>query len=415
MNKTLPEVIADILTHNGAVVERKKEDGFLDVLVPPDVSRILEMPEYARLRFSYDESRNDAIYASYDSDFFTSAAKLFDNSGKFSVAGYEFHTPNIAKLSKLISEKVAFNNATFRLEKTEVKNISYLLFYFKYVALSDEKCEGILSLLINELNLSTMPLEYDITELEKVAGELQDAKRNDVRKVFQSACSASGCIVKEKLSDFIKSLERRLNRDIKRVYEYYDTLKEETKKAIKKKAIANGRSDVNFVQKVEDCISRHDMQAVEKMDEDLDNLVEKQIKNRTIKGDGIDKLINKLNAIEAEREWKVQDLVAKYALSIKIEPISTIRIETQSVLFWINIKRRLSSRQFPVTFNPITRQIDALPCESCFNPRKPYYICDDELHIICANCFRTCPDCGKQYCSVCYSTCPRCRKRKGNE
>lgn len=434
--KRLDEVIADILTHNGAILARS-EDGSLEVLAPPHVSKALKVPEYTRLRFSYAEISDGTTYASYDSEFFTSLGNLFAGRGRFSIASCESYTPNIEKLSRLISEKIAFSNATFRLGKSEVKNISYLLFYFKYVALSDEKREGILSLLINEANLSTLPFEHDATELKEIEDKPQDTvkhrkavpfarqhsktfhrqnwpkagiERHEIKKVFQSACSVSTRLVEERMADFIKSLERRLNRDIRRVYEYYDTLKKETKKVLKKKALAKAMSELNLLQKMEEHASRHDMQAIERLQQDIDSRIEKQIEDRTIKGDGIDKLFNKLDVIEAERKWKIQDLVAKYALNIKIEPVSTIRINTQSTVFWINIKRRLSSRQFPITFNPMTRQIDALPCESCFNPQKPYYICDDELHIICARCFKTCPDCGKKYCIACYNICPKCRK-----
>ena len=410
--KRLDEVIADVLTHNGAVLARNEEDGSLEVLAPPDVSKVLKIPEYTRLRFSYDEISDGTIYASFDSEFFISLGKLFSGRGRFSIASCESHTPDIEKLSRLISEKIAFNNATFRLGKSEVKNISYLLFYFKYVALSDEKREGILPLLINEVNLSTLPFEHGATELKEIEDELKDIERHEIKKVFQSAYSASARLVEEELRDFIKSLDRRLNRDIRRVYEYYGTLKKETKRALKKKALANAMSELNLLQEMREHASSDTMREIERLQQDIDSRIEKQIEDRTIKGDGLDKLFNKIDVIEAERKWKIQDLVAKYALNIKIEPVSTIRIDTQSIVFWINIKRRLSSRQFPITFNPMTRQIDALPCESCFNPRKPYYVCDDRLHIICARCFKTCPDCGKKYCIACYNICPKCRKRR---
>ncbi|ODS32976.1 MAG: hypothetical protein SCARUB_01915 [Candidatus Scalindua rubra] len=416
MNRTLPEVIADILTHNDGIVDHK-EDGIMEALTPSDVSNALGIPEFARLRFSYDGTSDESIYASYDSDFFTSVAKLLNGKGKLSIARYESSIPNVKKLSKTISEKIKFNNATFRLEKAEPKNVSYLLCYFKYVALSDERQEGIMPILINEQNLSTSSFKHDITELNEVTEELKDIERCEIGKVFQSAYSACACMAKENLKGFINSLERRLNRDIRRVYEYYETLKDETRKAIKKKALANVPDNLNSLKEGQNYNSNipsvNSKQALEITDQSLaerDNLIEKQIQDRTTKGNGIDKLFNKLDAIETERKWKVQDLVAKYALNVQIEPVSAIRIETQSILSWINIKRRLFSRLFPVCFNPIIRQIDALPCESCFRPQKPYYICDDKLHIICTNCFMVCNNCKKQYCKVCYDMCPKCRK-----
>ncbi len=385
MNKKLSDVISDILTYNGAIVE-KTEDGSLDVITTPEISDTLNMPDYSRLIFSNGEISNESIYASYDSEFFNSLSRLFADRGRFTVARFESHIPHREKMSRLIPDSIAFRNATFRLEYMENRDISYLLVYFKYTALSDEKHEGILPVLINEINLSVTPLDPDMIELKEL--EKPNAlDRHEIKRVFWSAYISAASLVRGRLTDFIRSLERRLNRDIKRVFEYYETLEQETKEAIRRKAITHESSDFS-----------------------RDNLIEKQIEEKTIKGDGIDKLLNKLNAIQAEQEWKIQDLISKYILSIKIEPVAAIRIETYAPIFWINIKRRLASRRFPVTYNPIVKQIEYLPCESCFNPYGGYFICDDNLHIVCGNCFKTCSSCGKQYCNACYNICPKCRK-----
>ncbi len=373
MNKTLPGVIDQILTHNGAIVE-KMDDGCLEALCPDSLSTALGLGEHAVLCFAYDKAENGAIYASYDSELFKALSGLLKGKGEFSVGSFKSSLPNTEKLLKNIHESVALNNATFRMEKTEIKNISYLLCYFRYTAISDEKQEGIMQVLINELNLSTMPLENGAVELEDTVEELKDVERCDFKTVLQSSYSAGLGIARERLKGFIKSLERRLNRDVSRVHEYYETLKNEAIITIKKKAI--------FAE------------------------------DKTIKSEDINNLLKKkMSAIETERKWKVQDLIIKYSLNIQIEPVSIIRIETRAPVFWINIKRRLAARLFPITYNPIVKQFDALPCELCFNPKKPYYICDDKLHIICSACFIICPDCGKQYCGVCYRNgCPRCKR-----
>ena len=375
MSKALPDVIADILTYYGAVVERT-DNGYLDIIAPPEVSQILNVPDYTRLSFSYDETQDNTIYASYDSEMFKAMAGLLKDKGEFSDVSFKAPLPNTEKLLKILPEKIALNNATFRSEGTEIKSLSYLLCYFKYIAISDEKQEGIVQILINELNLSTTPLEDGVVGLEHVGEELKNIERHDLRRILQSSYFAGVGIAKERLKDFIKSLERRLNRNIRRVHEYYETLKNETTIAIRKKAVST--------------------------------------ENKTIKGENVDELLNKkINAIETECRWKIQDLITKYSLNIQIEPVSIIHIECQSPVFWINIKRKLATRLFPITYNPIIKQLDVLPCESCFNPKKPYYICDDKLHIICSTCFKICSNCGKQYCGVCYKNgCPRCIKER---
>jgi len=392
MTKALPNVIADILTYYGAVVENTENNSCLDVVLPPDVFRTLNIPEYARLIFSYNEIYDNTIYASYDSEFFNLIKNLFDTDKRLSVVKFESSIPNMEKIlekfSRVATKKIDFLNATFRLDRSEFKDISYLLLYFKYVALSDEKHEGIMPVLINEMTLSTLLLEEGITDLEMFQylchsnheNFENDYKNNppsppptkggmggfsgeryDIKDVFHAGYTACTNMVKEKLKDFNRSLERRLNRDIKRVYEYYDTLKSEAKIAIEKK------------------------------------------------GDDIDKLPDKIEVIELERKGKIHDLISKYTLNIQAIPVCAIRIETQSPVFWINIKRRLNSRQFPITYNLLIKQFDALPCESCYTSHPSYYICDDKLHIICSNCFLTCPECKKQYCKACNNTCPRCK------
>src|SRR3989304_158985 len=240
MNKQLPEVITDILTYNGAIVEQT-DNGVLDIIITTDLSETLNMPEYARLYFSHETQSDDGIYASYDSEVFSSMAKLFSVKGRFSAAKFEASfQPKMEKLTKSISEKITLSNATFRMERTEKKNIPYLLVYFKYTALSDEKHEGVMPVLINGLNLSVSPFENYVDELIPMLKETghvsgSDTNRSEMIKVFKAAYSAGTRIVEKRLKDFVRSLERRLNRDTRREYEYYETLKKETELSIWKK------------------------------------------------------------------------------------------------------------------------------------------------------------------------------------
>jgi len=374
-NRSLSEVIIDVLTLEGALLEGTG-DGSLEFVIPPSLSETLGIPEHGKLSFSYDSFDKIAISATYESEFFRSVDRLFSGRGKMAKAVYSSQLPHIEKISKWVSEKIALSNATFRLQKVENRRIAYALIFFKYVALSDEKREGIFSLLINEKNLSTFALDGNpMTFWEDLKEPEEILTRSEViSKALQAGFSAASLMVKEEFEPFIKSLERRLNRDIKRVFEYYETLKVEIQKAFEKKAFLGKDSPEEQNGEVKKILS------------------------------------GKLDAVEGEKRYKIQDLVSKYALNVRIEPVCIIDIETESLVFWVEIKRRLSSRAFPLTYNPLLKKVDSLPCEGCFYPRGTYYICDEKLHILCAACFRKCPDCGRQYCSVCHPKgCPRCK------
>jgi hypothetical protein len=161
-SRPLSEVIVDVLTLEGALLERTG-DGSLEFVIPPSLSETLGIPEHGKLSFAYDSFDEIAISATYESEFFRSVDRLFSGRGKMAKAVYSSQLPHIEKISKWVSEKIALSNATFRLQKVENRRIAYALIFFKYVALSDEKREGVFSLLVNEQNLSTFALDGNLT------------------------------------------------------------------------------------------------------------------------------------------------------------------------------------------------------------------------------------------------------------
>jgi hypothetical protein len=272
----------------------------------------------------------------------------------------------LEKLEDRLDDKLVFHNAVFHVESKEEKPISYLLGYSKYFARSDDRQEGIVGCVVNELNLSaqkTTPevLDLVVYEAEEPTGQ---AERESGDKVLRAFWQAQLKIVKEALSEFLVSMERRMNRDIRRVHDYYQTLIHEQRQALAKKLPARDESE---------------------------------------------RAESKIAAIERELKGKIQDLIGKFSIDLQLEPISFVRIETLSPIFWLSVKRRKHARQFPLTYNPLLKSLDPLPCEVCYYPRKGYYVCDDRLHIVCRECFAPCARCGRVYCSACYPKgCPNC-------
>jgi hypothetical protein len=86
-SRPLPEVLADILTLEGALLERTR-DGCLDFLFSPSLSKILGIPEHGKLSFAYHSFDESAINASYESEFFRSVDRLFSGRGKTAKAVY---------------------------------------------------------------------------------------------------------------------------------------------------------------------------------------------------------------------------------------------------------------------------------------------------------------------------------------
>jgi hypothetical protein len=358
----LSEFTARLLAEYGAVVEPMGEE--LEVLLPAEVAGVLEIPEHANLSFLGE--RREGVSVSYDSDILKKMAGLMGDRGKFAAVGLGPSSVKLEKLEDRLGEKLVFHNAVFHVERKEEKLISYLLGYSKYSARSDDRQEGIVGCVINELNLTVQKATSGLLEL--VVNEAREptgrAERESSDRVLKAFWQAQVKIVNESLSDFLLSMGRRMNRDIRRVYDYYQTLIHEHRQVLAKKLAA---------------------------------------------GDANERAENKIAAIERELKRKVQDVIGKFGIDLLLEPISFIRIETVSPIFWLSVKRRKEARQFPLTYNPVLKSLDPLPCEACFYPRKGYYVCDDRLHILCQECFAPCARCGKTYCGACHPKgCPKC-------
>ncbi len=359
--RSLAAFTADLLRESGAVVE--PTDRGLEALLPTDSASVLEVPEHVQLSFSHEAG---GIPVSFDSDFFKKMARLLGDRGRFSAISLPASPARPEKIEERLEEKVVLHNAVFQVQRKEQKRISYLLAYFKYSARSDDRQEGIVSSMINEFNLSARRSPADSLEfIANNAGEPSgEAERENSGKILKALARAQREIVREALQDFVTSLERRLNRDIHRVHNYYQILIQEHRQAVEKKVLT--AEDKERIQ-------------------------------------------SRIEAIERELGGKVQDLIGKYSLNLEIHPISFIRVEVAAPIFWLLIKRRKESRPFPLTYNPILRTLDGLPCEACFYPRRGHSVCDDRLHIVCKQCLGPCTQCGKIFCGACHPDgCPRC-------
>jgi hypothetical protein len=362
LRTSLRDFTADLLAEHGALVEPSSEG--LEVLLPAEVAGVLAIPEHSNLTFLGD--RHDGISVSYDSEILKKMAGLLGDRGKFATVGLAPSSVRLEKLEDRLSDKLVFHNAIFQMERKEECPISYLLGYSKYSAISDDRHEGIAGCVINELNFSAQKATLETLDLIAHGSNTsaEQAERGVSERVLNAFWKAQLNIVQEALSDFLVSMERRMNRDIRRVHEYYQTLIHEYRQALAKKSAAP-----------------EDQARIE----------------------------SKIEAVERELKGKVQDLVGKFSIDLQLESISFIRIETVCPVFWLSVKRRKEARQFPLTYNPLSKSFDPLPCEACFYPKKGYYVCDDRLHILCRECFAPCARCDKIYCRACHPKgCPKC-------
>ena len=116
----------------------------------------------------------------------------------------------------------------------------------------------------------------------------------------------------------------------------------------------------------------------------------------------------RMESIEREYQAKVADLRREYAMSAEIRLVQVLRATLPVQRVRLTILRRKGVRPYHLDWNALSGRMDELPCEGCGAAVPVHSICDEQLHIVCADCLSACPACGREFCRACRGDCPRC-------
>lgn len=372
-------IVSSILTAEGAIVEQVEPEG-IEVLAPEALQKALSIPEWTRMGFGL-ELPDQAVRVTLESDWTERIGGLLGDHGRFLVISLDRNS--FSKLpsdpERLIRHEMVIDNATYRLKEIVEERTRYLLLTFRLTAVSDEKRDDILHLCINESN-GTMaddlvdPLLSYLNSLK--AGNAPEPEDDDflalwgAQKVRDFVKRTLPGRIRTRLSPFLAGMERRMGRDMDRLYAYHTDLRHEAAKRLEDK------------------------------------------KQKGLGEDELKKERMRLDAIEREYHAKIADLQRKYAMTVEFDLIQALRLTMPVYRFRLLIMRRKGKRNVHLDWNPVSKKLESLFCERCLSSLKPYWVCDDNLHLICPSCISPCASCGKTYCRACHPTkCPKCGHR----
>lgn len=342
----------------------EKNGARLEALLPQAVAETLQTGEQTTLYFNADSAQDDGELITFQSDFVDRLFVLMQDIGNY--AELSLRNLYLKQGAKHIAEQrfTVLNGLGRPLDAAE-RRLSYALFNFKYTATSDEKKEGLVSTIINEhslANVSVMASQLGWIECAE-ASSLVELPLQDFGAVYATACRAAESAIRLELSDFHKSLTRRLQRDVGRLTEYYGSLATEIRRKIERRAL----------------------QGKELADEE-----------------------SRIRATELELERKMTDQQEKYAIKIDVAPVNLMRLFMPAVVVNFEARFRKAVSEFPLVWNPLIKDFEAIPCQSCGFGLYGFNVCEDKLHVVCADCFK-CPGCGRNTCRVCHpKKCVRC-------
>jgi len=372
--------VADLLRHEGALVEAIDPDG-LEVLAPPPVQAALGLGELAHLGFG-GTLPPGAQRVGMEADWLDRFAQVLGPQGRWARRVLSTPSRSPADPELVLAQELVLDNATFRLLDVSPAWTRYLVLNFRVSAVSDDKRDFTLRLGIN-LATSALPDAVLATLARMLDAPAPGAMASGDRgidlvlpddaelptpwertRLMSLVARALPPRVETALAPFVKGLRRRLARDGNRLHDYHNDLHREAMR----RTLTLPESDPR---------RRREEQRTE--------------------------------AIGREYRAKLDDLARQYATRITADWVQTLELVMPVQRFTVQIRRRKADRTIQLDWNPLARQLEPPMCEWRASAERPRLVCDDALHLVIPAGLAPCAGCGRAYCRVCHSErCPKC-------
>jgi len=348
----------DLLLSRGALVEAEEAHA-LRAMLPSDVAAALGSSDWLSLRFGAGAGSDD------EGDWLDRLGRLLPPEPRASAARLRHsQTPRPIDAAAVLDRELVIQNGIYRLPEEAPASARYYFFSFQYAIESDETSLGLWTTCLNataravgnqpDLLLQTLGEDLE----EDPAGEIP---RDELLLAFRVAMARARPEVRLAASPVEHNANRRLARDSERIAIYFRDLQQQIQKRI----------------------ARHgaDEQAARKER-------------------------SRAQATELDRLAKLEDLVRRYSVKVRIEPGDALAVTLPVRRIQARLIRKKAERVAVFHWNPVLGALDSPWCESCQARANPLFLCDDRVHLLCKACLAPCAGCGKVYCRACQ---PKCR------
>ncbi|MDW7712276.1 MAG: hypothetical protein SCH98_17560 [Deferrisomatales bacterium] len=383
----LRDLVGELLRLEGALVEHVEPEG-LEILAPVPIQRALDLPEWSRLGFGA-ELPDEARRLSLESEWLGRLGNLLGEGGRTLARTLPRSVSAPGDPERVLQHGLALTNATYRLRGVTPAWTRYLVFTFRYSAVSDEKREGLLHFGVNTANGATLDDWVEpLLALALPPGSAEAAVRPEPEKpppaealpapwqAERLAAVLDRAVpprVRSRLEPFLAGMARRQERDLARVRRYYGELR------------AEALERLNRFESAPDPTEKHRA--------------------------GAERERQRLEAVAREYRAKVADLGQKYAVTVTLEWVQTLELLSPVERFDVLVKRRKGERRIALDWNPWVKRLEQAPCEYAHSWDRTRAVCDEALHLVSPAAHGPCPGCGKELCRACHpAKCPKCSR-----
>lgn len=359
-----------------------------DVLIVKNVPSAFEdlFGKTAPYRISFSSGIEGCDFVGRGSALLVAMTKFLEGAGKTTLLKIDFDVNPETEIAKAISLKnCEINNIAKRHKNNFFSRFTFMT-TFRYM---NETEQAVNEIYVHDGKVVNGNLEgYTVLE-----GEKNEASGSHVERDYNVAREALKDLLNEKTTDIGEVLGKRVEKEVERIRRHYENLMGELggdlSGAIKK------------VHETELALRTSDESETETLRTRLNRLRSGLVKIGD--DDSRDKILK-------EQEFTIKDAMHKHSLNIDNKLVNTTVIYYPVFNFNLFLKGDSSGRFVEMTYDPLTKTLNKLVCESCSEEITRLNLCSAG-HINCDDCLEKCGECGKSFCKKCLKrSCSACGK-----
>jgi len=329
----LREFTEQLLTRSGGLVEWPDSEQAGIAILPPRAADQLHCGEMVRL---CHQPGGEGLCLNLATDFLDRVVPLLEAEPRIG----SFRLPDLylkkGDLGDAVSRAFTWLNAKVVPRDARPSRVEYHVWFFLATIVSEDRWEDVLPVTVNARSKGVVGLPDPLAGLELEPVE----PRAEAPSTYKPAALEASRLLEARSAAFVGRLESRLERDRKRVRDYYNALLRE----------------------------------------------EDRRKHRQAAPDDKEKYAAKRRAVELELQRKISELDEQYAIRAELNPVILVRLEMQVLDIQCEVFRKQVRKMHSIYWNPLLKELEPLACSNCGVSAFSMAFTNSDVKPLCSSC-----------------------------
>jgi len=337
LERDLQTFAVELFERSGGVADWPTSDAPGSVVMPAEVARSAHLPgeEFALSTVMAP----GALQVGLAGEFLDQAARVLEvavpRDGSFGIPTRYLTSRD---LTDNILRTFAWQNARAKYSTAEPALVEYHLWTLHGTLRSEDVWEAIFHVAVNAESRAIVELT-DVLEEPDVQGS-SPVGPTDEPSTYPTAIAEGKRQLIAASAEFVRRIEKRLERDRKRLQDYYRALSRE----------ADGS------------------------------------KRRAAAVPSPDEIAAKKRAVDLELRRKLSELNENYALRAVMKPVTLARVRIPALIVPVTIQRKQAVRNYRLYWNPLLKKLEPLSCHRCRRPTFAATFSNETVDLLCTAC-----------------------------